>query len=379
MPAYHQMGHDSRNLLAETHLALFKGAILSPVNSPEPEVADIVENPPADNFEFILDPQLYFPNADRGALPQWKYFPSDVDTADQMSLDWWTSVTSNIASCTARLKPHGVCSPAIVPRAFSLDYYALCLRVTQLLEDALAGQEIEVLHTLLVRLADLAAAATAPELASLMTASATRRAYLVILTDTHPRRELSDVEALKGVVRLIRFLEQSSIRVLVGFASSDVALWKAAGATSVATGKFFNLRRFTPSRWEPPPEGGGQVPYWFEESVMAFLRESDLARLRRGGYLSPASLSNPYSADILAAIDASPPQPWLGLSWRQYMYWFADFEARIHSGRLGPSEDLSRADTTWKDLDINSILMEERSNDGTWVRAWRRVLAEAFH
>jgi hypothetical protein len=378
MPAYHQMGHDSRNLLAEPHLARFKGAILSPVNSPEAEVADIVHNPPTPDFEFIFDPQLYFPTTDRGALPNWSYFPSDVDTADQSSLDWWASVTRKIAECTARIGPHAVCSPAIVPRAFNLDYYAMCQQVTRLLQEAVAGQGAEILQTLLVRLADLATPTTAPEITSLITASDTRGVYLVMLTDTPPRRELSEVDSLKGAIRLIQFLEQSETRVLVGFASSDVVLWKAAGATSVATGKFFNLRRFTPSRWEPPPEGGGQVPYWFEESVMAFLRESDVARLRQAGCLSPASLSNPYAMDILAAIDAVPPQPWLGLSWRQYMYWFVDFEARIHTGRLDPSAHLASADGTWKHLDLNTILMEERSNDGTWVRAWRRVLAEAF-
>jgi len=378
MPAYHQMGHDSRNLLTEPHLHIFKGAILSPVNSPEPEVADILDNPPRDDFEFIFDPQLYFPNTDRGFLPQWSYFPSDVDTADQGSIEWWTSLVREIAACTSRLDPDAVCSPAIVPRAFNLEYYDLCRRVAQLLQDEVAAQETEVLQTLLVRLADLAAPATAPEIASLITSSEIRRVYLVLLTDGSPRRELTDVESLKGALRLIKFLQQSDIDVLVGFASSDLVLWKAAGAKSAATGKFFNLRRFTPSRWEPSPEGGGQVPYWLEESVMAFLRDSDVARLRLADHLSPASLRNPYSTDILAALDAAPPQPWLGLSWRQYMYWFADCEARIDTGQLDPASHLSSADSLWRDLDLNTILMEERANDGSWVRAWRRVIAEAF-
>jgi len=34
-------------------------------------------------------------------------------------------------------------------------------------------------------------------------------------------------------------------------------LWKAAGATNCASGKYFNLRRFTLSRLDEPEENGG--------------------------------------------------------------------------------------------------------------------------
>lgn len=102
-------------------------------------------------------------------------------------------------------------------------------------------------------------------------------------------------------MRLIRFLEDSGIRTLVGFASSDIVLWKTAGATDCASGKFFNLRRFTPSRLGPPePEGGGgQLSYWFEESLMGYLRESDLVRVQKANLLSPESTSNPCGLAIL--------------------------------------------------------------------------------
>lgn len=46
--------------------------------------------------------------------------------------------------------------------------------------------------------------------------------------------------------------------MLVGFASTDVVLWKAAGAKACATGKFANLRRFTTNRFNEPED-------WFAE------------------------------------------------------------------------------------------------------------------
>ena len=91
---------------------------------------------------------------------------------------------------------------------------------------------------------------------------------------------LSEVEEIKGAMRLIAAMRAAGLKVTVGFLSSDVLLWKAAGASHCATGKFFNLRRFTRTRFEEPRgQGGGQLPYWFEESLMAFLRQSDVQRI----------------------------------------------------------------------------------------------------
>lgn len=66
-------------------------------------------------------------------------------------------------------------------------------------------------------------------------------------------------------------------------------------ATSCATGKFFNLRRFTKSRFEEPAGGGGQLPYWVEESLFAYLRETDVLRVRDEGLIADASRRKPSS------------------------------------------------------------------------------------
>ena len=372
------MGHDSRNLLHEPNLESFAGAILSPVNSSEQETLAMITDPPRQDFEYLFDPQLYFPSTVRGELPDWSYFPSDVDTADHTSRDWWEQLMDAIAASVIRLSPSGVCSPVIVPKVYGLEYYSLCRDIAVRLAEKLAHTDTRVLQTALVRLDDLSSPEAAPAIASALTASDIDRVYLVLLPDLHPRRELSDVEPLKGAYRLIHYLEGAGVTVLVGYSSSDLAIWKAAGATDAATGKFFNLRRFTPSRWDLPPEGGGQVPYWFEESMMAFLRTSDLLRIREAGHISTASENNPYSDQILEIVLAGSDDPWLGLSWRQYMFWFADFERRSHSAHIDIASALRSADDVWLDLDERGVLMEERTNTGDWVRAWRRVLIEAL-
>ena len=139
----------------------------------------------------------------------------------------------------------------------------------------------------------------ADEIASIISQTKAESIYLIFISNIVPRRELNNTEEIKGAMRLIAALENAGLSVIVGFSSTDLILWKVAGATACATGKFFNLRRFTSSRFEEPSEGGGQLPYWFEESLLAFLRESDVLRVRKAGLLSNASMTNPFGIDIL--------------------------------------------------------------------------------
>jgi len=373
MPAYHQMGHNSTNLLFEPDLASFSGAILSPVNDDQAQVAAILQRVRANraDLEMVFDPQLYFPQSNRGQIRTWPHFPDDVDTADLSSPAWWTSVVAALAKVVGSVSPDAVCSPAVVPRVFSNnDFYMRMVEVGDELVDAVSA--IPVLQTVIVGFDDLTTPARPYEIASIVSKSKSDRVFLVVSADVDPRRELSDVESLKGVMRLIHLLESGGQRVLVGFCSSDMALWKAAGATSCATGKFFNLRRFTRSRFEEPSGGGGQLPYWFEEGVFAYLRESDVVRVQRAGAFSGSTTRNPFTGPILTMI--SEPKPWVGQGWRHYMWWFADFEARATKDIV--RSQLRSADNVWRDFEVNDVLMEERLNDGAWVRQWRRAVAE---
>ena len=378
MAVYHQMGHNSLNLLGESNLVLYKGAILSPVNEDEERLQAAIQNRSTEDFEMIFDPQLYYPSVERGHLPEWGYFPSDVDTADQTSIRWWRRIIIELSKTVRRLQPQSSCSPAIVPRAFSDAYYSINQQMAAYFQERLSAHGIAAIQTLIVSLPTLAERTRSAEIASIASSGSVNRVLLVFISDVRPRPELQNTEEIQGAMRLIRFLTESGMQVIVGYASSDLILWKFAGAQDCASGKFFNLRRFTPSRFTVPPEGRGQLPYWFEESMMAYLRESDLARVRRANLLSDSSLTNPFAVQILEQLDSSPTTPWLGLSWRQYLYWFADFEHRFSQGRIDANTLLSNAENVWRHLDEQSILMEERNNDGTWLRQWRRAVLEAF-
>lgn len=198
--------------------------------------------------------------------------------------------------------------------------------------------------------------------------------YLVLEGDTEPRRELNETSEISGAMLLIGTLEKNGIEVLVGFCSSDVVLWKAAGASNCASGKFFNLRRFTPSRWDLNEGGGGQVPYWFEEGLMAYLREPDFIRTQKAGILSDSSKRNPYFAEINESVNTGAR--WLRLAWRQYLWWFQDIESRLSTKSTDAYDVLLTADKNWSIIDKQRIFLDERQNDGSWIRAWLRAVTE---
>lgn len=373
------MGYQSDNLLEDERLSSFAGAVLSPVNYSRPQVESLLKRfSGRPGFETILDPQLYVPTSLQGQLRTWSYFPSDVESADLTSPDWWGAVTGSLAEVSAQLRASAVCSPAVVPRVFSPEYFKLTVEVGDVLKSQLSGTGVSTLQTLVVGLADLTQAERPFEVASIASRTSAEQIYLVLVGDTEPRRELNQVEELKGALRLIASLEGAGIGVLVSHCSSDILLWKEAGASSCATGKFFNLRRFTRSRYEEPAQGGGQLPYIIEESLVAFLRESDITRIRDAGLLSVTTLANPFTQEILQQLVEAPGRPWVGLGWRQFMYWFAAAEARIDRGELDVSDLLCRAEQLWRELADRKpqIFMEEVRNDGAWLRAWRRALAE---
>lgn len=372
MGSFHQMGHDSENLLDEPELTAFAGAVLSPVNYDPQRTRAQIERFQTSTFRMVLDPQMYYPRSQRGQLREWPYFPSDVDTADLSSQVWWQERVDALASTATEIGVNAVCSPATAPRTFTATYYEAMLWNAARLREALPA-DIAMLATLIVNGRDMADRNRCNELASMVSGQSFDECYIVCVADVDPRYELIESSDIAGFMRLIGLLEDSGIKVLVSHCSSDVVLWKRAGATSCATGKFFNLRRFTSSRFDPPTRGGGALPYYFEESLFAFLREADLLRVRTHGLVSDASRRNPLTEQILSSITGTPRRPWTALSWRQYLWWFSDFEARATSNPQSVVNQLLDAQNNWTTLNARPVVMEEATNDGRWVPRWREA------
>jgi hypothetical protein len=78
MPVFHQIGHDSENLLSVPELDRFAGAMLSPLNYTPAETQQQISDLKKAGKVTIFDPYLYHPQSDKGQLPKWSYYPKDI-------------------------------------------------------------------------------------------------------------------------------------------------------------------------------------------------------------------------------------------------------------------------------------------------------------
>ncbi|MEI2724136.1 MAG: hypothetical protein V9H26_11535 [Verrucomicrobiota bacterium] len=380
---------------------------MNPVNSSE---AELTRNVPAfrkkGRFDIVFDPQLYCPKNERGQLPQHRYFPQDVDAGNMSSSQWWRRLIKELVEEALALGVDVVCSPVVLPTEFSQEYYAKCVDVFSILSAELHNKPVRSALTVCVRLRELANVDQALRIASIVSRHRPPLCYVVLETNTPPREEIGDAwtrcpqcghwheaedaprpkaidsSKLFSLMMLISALEKSGCPTLVSHCSSDMLLVKAAGASHCATGKFFNLRRFSRSRFdEQQDSGGGQLSYWFEQGLLGFLRVADIARLRRSGFgdfLGVGASGNAFANQILEQFANAPDKPWLALSWRQYLAWFelAEQQLSVSESPTIVSGWLKEAEQRWEQLDAKDVLLEERRNDGRWIRPWRQALGD---
>jgi hypothetical protein len=379
MSAYHQMGHDSESMVLEQELNRFAGAILSPVNCAPDRMVEQCRRIRGElgKFDIIFDPQLYEPQSGRGKLPKWPYLPKDIDTADQSSMRWWQSIVDQVILAAEAFKPDAICSPASMPRAFDDSYYDTIVSVGNDLYGKLARASARPVLTALVGLTDLGRNERHLMVGSILSKFQGEDIYLVLADDEPPRNERRDSGALEGAARLIRLLSNAGFKVIVGFTSSEMILWKAVGAHSVASGKFFNLRRFTYGRWDDDAnQGGRSVWYWFEPSLLAFIREADLRRFMREFPISPAHDVNPHSQAMLEKLRDPQQERMLADSWRQFLFWFAQSEGEIGNDMAKVQDMLAQAQGAWDQVHGTKLPFEEVRNNGEWIRAWSIALNE---
>lgn len=161
----------------------------------------------------------------------------DVERAD-FTDEWWTLIIDRLGDTAVELGPTVVASPAIVPKAFPDEFYLQLVENGNRLERALRRTAVKPMPTVVVSLADLSQATRVMAIASIVSRSRISGFLLALVGNVEPRRELADPEELKGATRLIATLEAGGQSVTVAFSSSEMVLWKAAGATNCATWRY---------------------------------------------------------------------------------------------------------------------------------------------
>lgn len=379
MAAIMQMGHGTENLFAEQELEGFKRVVLSPLNRTPLELEEDVSNFRSKGCdEVVFDPQLYYPKTSKKTLKSHPYFPEDFHTADQSEITWWKRLNSKIAKYASSLAVDTCISPAMQPKVWKDEYFVNLVAIANDLSTK-KGERSNCLMCLPIGTGEFDDQDTAPRVASIVSQTLASGFYVVFVTDLEPRREIYDEAELLGMMHLVHDLKRTGKRVVVAFAGPEMLLLKCAGADDVGTGKFFNLRRYSPGRYEEPAGGGGQVEYWFAERLLAYLRTRDVLQLLEEGkqeFLTGGFSSGKWAREILEQLRGDEGKAWLRLSWRQYLSWFWRIEERLCSADPSAvtSPLLKAAEDNWQVLDDANILMDEVRNNGAWLRPWRKAL-----
>lgn len=375
MGVFHQIGHDCINLVGERPLNPFSGLIWSPVNYREDKVTAFNRSLPQ-NFARIFDPQLYFPDGEKRNLLAWDYYPEDFETTDNTNPVYWDEISKALIRTCQRTGCNTLCSPTPIPKQCNNGYYDFFTSRTSTLVELAKDSGISILQTVVIKLDDIDGDDCVKKIATIISRSSATGIYLIFSSSITPRRELKTPEELTAVMKLIYLLKQCSKKVIVGFCSSDFILWRYAGADDIATGKYFNLRRFTANRFleEEAGGGGGQLSYMFDKSYLAFFREGDILRLDKKRLLDPEIELNPYNASILNIVRSPSHKAWVALSWKSYLYSMMLLESTLKNNDKQIVDLLATAEQNWERIKDNNILMEEVQNNGSWIRRWRIAL-----
>ncbi len=382
MGAYHQMGHHAANLARDPRLqSIYAGLIMSPLNS-DPTGLGILcaalKSP-----DTIFDPQCYALGSQKGQLYTWSYVQSAAAKLAKgpYTLGDWQQLAADIADACIPLGHRGGCSPAAVRKSFTDADLGFDVQIGNALATHLAGKRsVNGLQTAAFPVQTLVGTGRVQTIASILTTGRLKRLYLV--PDwTKTDGELGNADELCGFIDLVRVLTPHR-QFIVGYCGPEMILWTAAGADAVASGKYGNQQRFDLGGFGGAPSGGaGTVAYYFEESLLTWLRTEDIVRLDRLGYKLGLAHDPFFPAirKMIAALQATPvtyvqktnrsgkplfykngrpqkkrigPPDWTSLGWSQWLWWFADAERRLDTGQVTARTLVDNARKNWAWLKV---------------------------
>lgn len=382
MGNYLQLGHESWNLLDHPDVGTFAGVVLSPVNDGPTDICarlgKVLET--RSDLDIILDSQLYNPATQRGRLPEWEYYSADFETADRSDIRWWRRRIPEVVLEARRVNATTICSPAPIEARGTNDYFRFVVELGDEAAAAAADARLDCALTAVVPMDSLQDAKRALEVASILSSSGCDRIYLNFLPPdrVQQREPFLDQAALATAVHLVRLLSAEH-RVHVACTSHDAVLWLGAGAHDVSTGKYMNVRRFSPGRWVDEQGRGRINAYWCDDKLLTLIRDQEVLRLDREGWFDGYDFSdNPTSEAILENLRGQTGEAWLRLSWIQYMRWFANTVERVTSAAAAQA-DLQASILAWREVQRLRILFIDAFNDGEHAVAWANAFDDGMN
>jgi hypothetical protein len=94
------------------------------------------------------------------------------------------------------------------------------------------------------------------------------------------------------------------------------------------------------------------------------------------GVLKQGESDNKFGREFMAAVETTPAEKLLGVSWRQYLSWFGRMEGELSGEDQAKTarKVLSKANGNWQRLAAEGIRLDETENNGEWIGNWISAL-----
>ncbi len=259
------------------------------------------------NGEVLLDPQFYLPHADHHRLVQHGYWPQAYETNGF----WGGEAVGKFVASLLALNDALGCQEFIVPSLFA----------EQVDEDWATRQRLTMAEARRVNAPERLLATVALG-ADALRSSDQVHAVLdeargwdvggVYLVPEHPNGDylVKDPAWLANLLDLVAGLRLRGLRVVVGYSNQQMLILAAAGATTIASGTWMNVRCFPPEKFRTvyDDEMKQRATWFYSPQALSEYKLATLDIAQRLGMLEvlrPDRLMGAGSADILFA----GPQP----------------------------------------------------------------------
>lgn len=253
----------------------------------------------------LLDAQFYVPRSDHERLTSHGYWPSAYQTNTFFGGPGMADMIRDIVQLTGQLG----CEAFIVPGPLATQVDDTWLGITRELARAAVGANsgLPVYLTVALGWEPMRSLDAIQEVLEELRALDLPGVYLLA---EHPNGQylVDDPVWLSNLVELVAGLRLQGKRVLVGYSSHQQLCLAAAGANTIASGTYMNVRAFSPDRFVAAQEEEirRKTTWYYAPTTLSEFKIPSLDMAHRAGILAqmqpPASFGMAYCAPLFQGL-----------------------------------------------------------------------------
>jgi hypothetical protein len=376
---YVQLGHNGRlvteELLENKHAS---GVILSPVNYAYADLKEHAETYAKLGGEVLCEPQLYQTHAYRKHQASYPYFQG-ISTIDFASETQRKALLTKVIAVQKDLGVDAYMAPALWQPTYTAKWIeSVATMATEFRDLVRATDKSRPVYAALPLHGE---AVVDPEIRehvlNVMTGLDVEGHYLCLNVPEDHEALWTDFGSVYGGLAVTHALKENDFRVLLCHTNQAAFMFLGAGADAFSSGHYFNLRTFTPSRFEDPdPDSfGSQKPRYYAPRLLNSFRViPELEQLFARRLLGTVATNSPYAAPLFHGQNPGKVVWSLKPSWLHYLYTMnelaASYDTKDASHRTDYTDALiAEAQLTHDALAKKGVQMKDMG-DGSYLDSW---------